>query len=48
MKTFQFCVKGDCRIACQAETEELAWAWLAATKHLSILELKKLYTIKLK
>ncbi len=46
MKRFQFCVKDDCRIACQAETEELAWKWLSATKHLSVTELKKLYKIK--
>ena len=46
MKKFLFCIKDDCRLACQAENVELAWQWLSATKHLKISELKKLYKIK--
>ena len=48
MKTFQFSVNSDKRIACSAETELDAWKWLAATKSLSIEKVKKLYKIKLK
>jgi hypothetical protein len=48
MIKFQFCVKGDCRIACQANNENDAWEWLSKTKHLSVTELKKLYKIKVK
>ena len=48
MKTFHFCIKGDCRIACQAKNEKDAWEWLSKTKHLPVSELKKLYKIKVK
>jgi|TARA_B110000977_G_scaffold151255_1_gene191945 hypothetical protein len=48
MKTFQFSVNSDKRLACSAETELDAWKWLAATKSLSIEKVKKLYKIKLK
>ena len=46
MNTYHFCIKGDCRLACKSESEELAWKWLSATKQLSISALKKLYKIK--
>ncbi len=46
MVKYQFCIKDDCRLACRAESEEMAWEWLAATKHLSVTEVKKLYTLK--
>ena len=46
MIKYQFCIKDDCRLACRAESEEMAWEWLAATKHLSVTEVKKLYTLK--
>ena len=48
MINFQFCVNGDCRIACQAKNERDAWEWLSKTKHLPVSELKKLYKIKVK
>jgi hypothetical protein len=48
MKTFQFSVNHDKRIACSAETELDAWKWLAETKSLTIEQVKKLYKIKLK
>jgi|TARA_X000001382_G_scaffold125865_1_gene111855 hypothetical protein len=47
MERYQFCIKDDCRLACQAESEEKAWEWLAATKHLSVTEVKKLFYIKI-
>ena len=43
---FQFCIKDDCRTACMAESEELAWKWLAQTKRLSVTDLKKFYRIE--
>jgi len=46
MKTFQFCIKEDCTIACQAINEENAWKWLAQTKQLTVEGVKKLYYIK--
>jgi hypothetical protein len=46
MNTYHFCIKEDCRLACKSESEQLAWEWLSATKHLSISALKKLYKIK--
>jgi len=48
MKTFQFCINNDCRIACQADCESNAWEWLAKTKSLSVEQVKKLYIIKTK
>ena len=48
MKTFQFSVNSDKRIACSANTESDAWEWLAKTKNLSVEQVKKLYKIKLK
>jgi len=48
MKTFQFCINTDCRTACQADSEEKAWEWLAKTKALSVKQIKKLYTLKTK
>ena len=38
MKKFQFCIKDDCRTACEAKNEDMAWKWLAATKSLSVKE----------
>ena len=46
MNTYHFGIKGDCRLAGKSESEELAWKWLSATKHLPIPSLKKLYKIK--
>ena len=46
MNTFQFCVKDDCRLACQAKNESDAWQWLAETKKLTVEQVKKLYYIK--
>jgi len=46
MIKFKFCVKNDCRIACEAKDEESAWMWLSATKKLTIEACKKLYYIK--
>jgi hypothetical protein len=46
MKKFQFCIKDDCTIACEAESESNAWQWLAATKRLTVDAVKKLYYIK--
>ena len=46
MKKFQFCIKEDCRTACEAKDEEMAWQWLAATKRLTVEGVKKLYYIK--
>jgi hypothetical protein len=48
MKTFQFCINNDCRIACQADSESDAWQWLAKTKSLNVEQVKKLYIIKTK
>ena len=48
MKTFQFSVNADNRIACAADTESDAWEWLAKTKSLPVEKVKKLYKIKLK
>ena len=48
MTKFQFCIKEDCTIACEAISEENAWKWLAETKNLTIEQVKKLYKIKLK
>ena len=48
MKKFQFCIKEDCTIACEAINEENAWKWLAQTKQLKIEAVKKLYYIKTK
>ena len=45
MIKFKFCIKDDCRTACQAKSEKLAWEWLSATKKLSVKQVKKLYTI---
>ena len=46
MKTFQFCIKEDCRSACEAASESDAWKWLAETKQLTVEGVKKLYYIK--
>jgi hypothetical protein len=46
MVKYRFCIKDDCRLACKADNESKAWEWLAATKHLSVSEVKKLYYIK--
>jgi len=46
MKTFQFCIKKDCRTACEAKNESDAWKWLAATKQLTVDAVKNLYYIK--
>tara|TARA_R110001632_G_scaffold58341_1_gene142086 strand:- start:668 stop:814 length:147 start_codon:yes stop_codon:yes gene_type:complete len=48
MKKFQFCIKDDCRTACEAISENMAWQWLAKTKSLSVEVVKKLYYIKTK
>ena len=47
METYHFCINNDCRIACKANSESGAWQWLAETKHLTVVKVKKLYTIKL-
>ena len=46
MRKFQFCIKEDCRLACEAKTESDAWKWLAKTKSLTVAACKKLYSIK--
>jgi hypothetical protein len=43
---FQFCIQNDPIIACLAESEELAWKWLAQTKRLGVPDLKKFYRIE--
>jgi len=48
MKTFQFSVNTDKRIACKADCEADAWQWLAKTKMLSVEKVKKLYKINTK
>ena len=48
MKTFRFCIKHDCRTACEAKNEADAWQWLAETKRLTVDAVKKLYYIKSK
>tara|TARA_B100000768_G_scaffold77446_1_gene73712 strand:- start:304 stop:450 length:147 start_codon:yes stop_codon:yes gene_type:complete len=46
MKKFKFCIKQDCRTACEAKDETHAWEWLAQTKKLTVSAVKKLYYIK--
>tara|TARA_R100000541_G_scaffold51365_1_gene58811 strand:+ start:53 stop:199 length:147 start_codon:yes stop_codon:yes gene_type:complete len=48
MNTYQFCIKKDCRTACEAVSEDLAWKWLAETKQLTVEQCKALYKLKLK
>ncbi len=46
MIKYRFCINDDCRLACRAKSEQLAWEWLSATKKLPIVELKKLFKLK--
>lgn len=43
---YRFCIGEDCRLACVAENEGLAWLWLSRTKNLAVKEVKKLYRIE--
>jgi len=43
---YRFCINDDCRLACAAENERLAWLWLARTKQLQVKQVKNLYRIE--
>ena len=43
---FQFLVKENPYLACEAETEKDAWEWLSLTKRLTLKQVKELFKIR--